>query len=157
MSCPDHETLSAFADSELDASERANIERHLTSCASCREFVEEMSRLDASGRVALRSISVTERRRSVVILETAKRSRWLALAAAAVIVATVPLSIWFFSSKPKPAVEPPRTVESFQGSTDEAFERWAEPYRRLRIPLVPLEELASDKRPEVVPITRDAL
>jgi anti-sigma factor RsiW len=156
MSCPDHEALSAFADRELDASERAAIEPHLSGCAACREFVDEMVRLDAHGRSSFRSISITDRRSPVAALEAGRWPRWMALAAAAVIFATISASIWFFGHRPQRVsvaeVQESRTDGKFEGTSDAAFERWARPYRGLRIPLVPLEDVANHKPPEVTPI-----
>lgn len=144
MPCPDHESLSAFADRGLDASEAAIIERHLAGCAACREVVEEMARLDACGRSAFRAIHVPARSSAIIVLETANRRRWLALAAAAVVFVTVSELIWFFAYRPQPARIPQRqsAAAAEAAFSDEAFERWAEPYRRLKIPLVPLEEVA---------------
>ncbi|PYL01113.1 MAG: hypothetical protein DME19_02645 [Verrucomicrobia bacterium] len=177
MSCFDPESLTAFADGEIDASAVAAIERHLHDCASCRQFVDEMRRLDACGRSALRTIHVMPHGRSVVIPEAATRPRVLrpvALAAAALIFVIVSGAFWFVAFRhrePRPAAAPiqaakspgstdrlntaqdkqPASGDDFRASSDETFERWAEPYRRLRIPLVPLEEVANHKPPEILP------
>ena len=46
--CPDDQTLAAYIDGTLDAEARAELERHLAECASCREVtVETAIALDA--------------------------------------------------------------------------------------------------------------
>ncbi len=54
MSCPDFEALSAFADGESPAAERASIDRHLSDCAACRRTVESI----AAERRALSGMAV---------------------------------------------------------------------------------------------------
>src|ERR1035437_3375970 len=60
MSCPDHQTISAFVDRELEAILAAEVERHVAKCAICRQLVEEMQWLDDRGRAALSAIRVEE-------------------------------------------------------------------------------------------------
>jgi anti-sigma factor RsiW len=44
VNCAEFEsTLADYVDGTLDASGRANLERHVTSCAGCREFSEEVT------------------------------------------------------------------------------------------------------------------
>jgi hypothetical protein len=60
------------------------------------------------------------------------------------------------SPAPRPSSPVGETVKPVQGDgaedSDEAFARWAAPYRRLQIPLVPLEEAASYRPPEILPM-----
>lgn len=78
-------------------------------------------------------------------------SRSVAIAAAAVIFVTLSVAALFVASR----LREPRYVATAIGSTissDEAFDRWAEAYRRLRIPLVPMEEVPNYRPHEVLPI-----
>lgn len=43
--CPSFETLSAFADGELDPVERATVADHVASCAICQEILQDISLL----------------------------------------------------------------------------------------------------------------
>src|SRR5882762_5009184 len=93
MSCPDHESLSAFADCEVDVAQVAAIERHLVVCASCREFVDEMRRLDDYGRASVQTITLPGYQSHVRITRRRIRlARPLTLAAAAAIL--VSLGTW---------------------------------------------------------------
>ena len=40
MSCPDHETLSAFSDGEVPEQQATQIREHATYCPDCREFLK---------------------------------------------------------------------------------------------------------------------
>ena len=181
MNCPDHESLSAFVDGELDPPATAFIERHLEDCAACREFVAEMRWLDTHGRTSLQAVRTTGWKRAVIPMLT-QRSRMthpLALAATAVVLASLSVTVWVVTNRPKEADLLGRTSEhakSFRETeqvtatearlpangverlapSDEAFERWAEPYRRLRIPLIPLEDVANYKPAVVRPIMPEA-
>ena len=64
----------------------------------------------------------------------------------------------YLPQEPRPTSAPiakaPQGVESDEsGMSDAAFARWAAPYQRLRIPLVPVEEAASYTPPEILPMT----
>ena len=48
MACPDYEArIMDWLDGELSAVERQTVENHLTACAACRNFSEELKSLDA--------------------------------------------------------------------------------------------------------------
>lgn len=92
MSCPDRETLSAFVDGAVEAPVLAEIERHLSGCAPCSEFVLEMRRLTAHGRASLQAISVPARAEPALLHSAPQRAGLLcalSLAAASVLLATV--------------------------------------------------------------------
>jgi len=160
MSCPEHELLSAVADGELERSLRAEIERHLSTCAPCRRFVEEMRDLEACGRSSLRAISVKTRPELLEVSHLSTRRsvmRPIALAAAAVVLVTVSVAVWLIAlrtQEPRQVSAPIRAAggDEFATSSDASFERWAEPYRQLRIPLVPLEEVANYTPPTLLPM-----
>jgi anti-sigma factor RsiW len=42
---PNDDLLNAYADGSLDATERADVERHLATCAACRQVVDEVSEI----------------------------------------------------------------------------------------------------------------
>lgn len=50
MSCPTHETLSAYSDDMLPTAEREPLLRHLSGCPLCRQRIDEMSALRQSLR-----------------------------------------------------------------------------------------------------------
>jgi len=51
---PNEDLLNAFADESIDPSDRADVERHLASCASCRQTVADLREvLRAAGALAL--------------------------------------------------------------------------------------------------------
>jgi anti-sigma factor ChrR (cupin superfamily) len=52
---PNEEFLNAYADGSIDASDRADVERHLASCPSCRQIVDDV-------REILRASGALERR-----------------------------------------------------------------------------------------------
>ncbi len=52
---PNEELLNAYADGSIDASDHADVERHLASCASCRQMIDDVREiLRASGALELR-------------------------------------------------------------------------------------------------------
>src|SRR5256885_7444466 len=52
---PNEDALHAYADGSLAASEAADIERHLASCVSCRQLVDDLRELlSATARLELR-------------------------------------------------------------------------------------------------------
>lgn len=91
--------------------------------------------------------------------------RPVTLAAAAVILAGGLVALWLVghTSKEPRSVPPPgkvATMAATEGrgggaSADESFARWAAPYRRLQIPLVPIEEAACYNPPEIRPALPD--
>jgi hypothetical protein len=96
-------------------------------------------------------------------------SRTVVLTAAAVVVVT--LLIVYRMKEPRPVSRPidtaetgptadqnhtaetaePASARKFREPSDEAFERWVEPYRRLRIPLAPMEAVANYKPSQILP------
>jgi anti-sigma factor RsiW len=178
MSCPELERLAAFADGALDATAGTEIERHLSACSSCRERVEEMSWLDVLGRSSVGAIQVSVERGPILLREAPNRKgllRPMALASAAVGLILLSFAAWRVSdrfqnqrraSAPQPAAadtaradrntntetDAPTDGAAFSGSWDEAFERWVERYRRLRIPLVPMEDLANFNLGRTIPV-----
>jgi anti-sigma factor RsiW len=170
MACPDHETLSAFTDGEVAAPGAVEIEHHLSTCGACRQFVAEMRELDAWGRSSLRAIKAAPRRPSSVILAI-PQPFWLRLlrpvplAAAAVIVAGFCLALWLAAPTghgPRTVPVPTRVAEKplvgdqkVTALDDEAFARWAAPYRQLRIPLVSVEEAGRYSPPPIRPALPD--
>lgn len=180
MSCPEQEMLSAFADDELEPSARAEIERHLTGCTACREFVEQMRWIDAFGRSSLRAIRVRTPSESKVVAEIHPKPRRVrALAMAAAVLALLPMALWLLAYGIRNPRVASRTVQTRLQSTtsfsnvtaateaaeskqakvfsDEVFERWAEPYRRLRLPLASMEEVANFTWPEIPPVRPEPL
>lgn len=180
MSCPELEMLSAFAADALDATAVTELERHLSTCSSCRQHVEEMRWLDTLGRSALGAIRVSVQRHPILLREAPSRMgllRPMALAAAAVGLILLSFAAWRiisdrFQDQRRALAPNQRAPESaraeqnqikaetggpvdgavFSGSSDEAFERWVEPYRRLRIPLVPMEDLANFNPGRAIPV-----
>lgn len=169
MSCPESEILSDFADGALDAAAGSKVEHHLSTCSSCREHVEEMRWLDALGRSSLGAIRVAVQRNSTALFEAPTRSGFLrpmALAAAAIGLILLSFAAWRISNgfrEPPRASEPNQQVSDSASEDqnqikaetgarmDETFERWVQPYRRLRIPLVPMEDLANFNTGRTVP------
>jgi hypothetical protein len=171
MSCPESELLSAFADGAIDAVAGAEVKRHLSTCVSCRERVEEMCWVDALGRSSLRAIRLVPASKPTVLRARPTSSRLflrpIAFAAAAVAIILVCFAAWRlddrFRETPRvstPSQRDPDSARSgqnqgktetgalmdssvFNGSPDEAFEHWVEPYRRLQIPLIPMERLSN--------------
>ena len=160
MSCPDQESLSAFADCELEVAEIAAIESHLAVCAACREFVNEMRRLDNYGRASLRAISVPASEKATLSAKT-QISLTPPVALAAVAVILLGFGTWVLThrlkeaareaAKARPATAEGESIRSrqFNPPSDEAFERWAAPFRRLHVPLLPMEKLADYKAAEI--------
>ena len=175
MTCPEKQLLSAFADGQLEDSDLITVERHLSACTSCRGFVEEMRQLNTFGRSSLEAIVVTKHLDLGAI--TARKCRLLrspVLATAAVLL-FLGMGAWYvFQELSKPPEEPafkevvatppnsepkihteggkPARTDPIRAFSNEAYERWAEPYRQLRIPLVPMEIVGSYKPPEILPI-----
>jgi len=127
-----------------------------------------LHQLDAWGWSSLRAIKVTAEPALRVVPLIAPRLRLVrpvALAAAAVFVAGVLVVLWLVApTRPAPrAVLAPGRVAKMAAtaertgaaSEDEAFARWAAPYRQLHIPLVPIEEAARYSPREIRPALQD--
>ena len=161
MSCPDHQTISAFADGELELAQAAEVERHIAQCASCRQLAEELRWVDDRGRAALRAIHVEEPNTANIVWWKSPARKWarpLSLAAAASVVLFLSIGIWIASSHFQTAVathqiESVTTTPESDGPAKEpddvAFEQWTAPYRELHIPLVSME-VAENYRPAVI-------
>jgi anti-sigma factor RsiW len=160
MSCPDRESLSAFADGAAEAASRAEIECHLAGCASCREFVAGMRQVNDRGRASLQAIRVDTRAEPMAIARKSSRTRLfraLIPAAAAVLLASVTalfIAQRINGGRTRPATaskqRPPE--EKFVMPSDADFEAWAAPYRRMHVPLVPLEDVPTYRPPEIRPM-----
>jgi anti-sigma factor RsiW len=158
MNCPNQVTLSAFCDGELSEGESGAIRRHVAECRDCRQFVNELRLLGHLGRAALAAIPAASSPAANVIQVTAQKHlspRFFSLtfAAAAAVLAWC-IFLWPNKPHPKPLESKSATRQSsgqIQQSEDAAFEQWAAPYRRLQIPLVPLDEAASYKPAPVQP------
>ncbi|HEX8523710.1 MAG TPA: zf-HC2 domain-containing protein [Tepidisphaeraceae bacterium] len=166
MSCPSDETLVMFVDGELDAPERETVARHVQTCSACGESVAEMRAVNRRGRSALREMRVDVQRDG-----TKARRRWvlrpMAVAAAIVIVVSVAAVVWMkghgaserkvaqlippHERTTRPATNPLATARAAPRLMDAEFERWSAGYRRKRIALVPMEEVAVFEPPEVRP------
>lgn len=165
MSCPDHQTIVAFVDGELETVQAAEMEQHLTACSNCRHFAEEVDWVENCGRAALRAIPVGEAVEAKIDWGAAprpKRVQTILLALAAMVAIALFLWTWLGAK----SLGPHEAQHQFaiggaamggagrrsQESEDAAFERWAAPYRRLQIPLVPVEEAASYDPAPISPI-----
>lgn len=174
MLCPNQESLAMLIDRELEVSETEAIRRHLAGCRSCREFVEELRRVDACGRAAVQAIPAPKYVPSISVSKT-RPEPWalpnFRFALAAVFIALA-VGAWFGTERlsRSPSPPPPETVaespSAAEGkSTDiptaehsntartseEAFARWVEPYQRLQIQLVPMETAANYRPPQILP------
>jgi anti-sigma factor RsiW len=100
---PNEDTLNAYADATLDPGERAEVERHLGACAACRSLVEDLRAIvNAASTIEFRDppVRAWARIERAIELETANdgpakagHHRWRWLAAAAVLVTAVGLTI----------------------------------------------------------------
>jgi anti-sigma factor RsiW len=162
MTCPEPENLAAFADGEPDPADAAAIEQHLARCAACARYVSDMRRLDILGRRALQQIRVTPSSPRLTVHRPKLR---MALAAAAVFLLAAAGAGWLMMSGsgrrlPVNRPETPQIVHdaAVEGATsatvsvsDEEFEQWAAPHRRRRIPLIPMEQVATYQASPVRP------
>ena len=154
MSCPDRESLSAFADGAVEAASRAELERHLVGCTHAANFGAGMCRLNERGRDSLQAIPVSARVKPIVVVRKASRPRLiraLALAAAAVLlmsVAALLIAHRIKASRPMPVMvsKQPPSEEKFVPPSDSDFEAWAAPFRRVHVPLVPMEDVPTTGR-----------
>jgi hypothetical protein len=69
--CPSHEALAGWIDRCLDITERTSIDRHLQSCAPCRQVVREVIDTQMSGDADLRQTP------GPTWLDVARRVWWL--------------------------------------------------------------------------------
>jgi anti-sigma factor RsiW len=163
MTCPEPQNLAAFADGELDPADAAAIEQHLAGCAACAQFVSAMRRLNVLGRNSLQQIRVQP---SSPRSRVSRPRLRIALAAAAVFLLALAGAGWLLMSgggRNSPVSGPVATpidggvaVEATTSPatvsvSDEEFEQWAAPLRRRRIPLVPMEQVATYQAPPVLP------
>src|SRR3954469_9383171 len=130
MTC-DHSTqIHAYHDGELPVSERAAVEAHLQTCADCRNLysdLHQMSRMSATApMVQISDIAMHRLRDRKYVLPDAgvmKIAGWLTAAAAAVLIAALPM--WHQQGATNPsvasaevldmvAVSPPSDGESTQ-------------------------------------------
>ena len=168
MCCPDHQTISAFADRELEAGQAIEVEAHIAKCASCRQLFEEMQWVDESGRTALNAIHVGEPATSNIVWWKPLRRKWprlLSLAAAAAVALAFSIWMWIASSHSTrhERASAPHQVENLTTPPPDgnsrsivwdgaAFEKWAEPYRQLHIPLVSMEMAENYQPAPILPI-----
>jgi anti-sigma factor RsiW len=171
MCCPDHQTISAFADGELEAGQAAEVERHIAKCSSCRQLVEELQWLADCGRGALSAIHVGETATPNIVWWKPLRRKWarpLSLAAAAAVLLALSIWPWIASSHfgrhqaasaphqiASVTATPPGRNGQSKESEDTAFEQWAAPYRELHIPLVSMEVVESYNPGPILPILPD--
>ncbi len=171
MSCPDPQNLSAFVDGELEAAQALEVERHVAACASCRQFVQEMQWLNDCGRAALRAIHVGDASTSNIVWSRPLWLKWarpMSLAAAAAVVLILSIWTWFalsHSSRDQTPAAPhqiasvratiPDAAGHSEESKDAAFAQWAAPYRKLQIPLVPMEVAVNYNPAPILPILPD--
>lgn len=162
MTCPSREHLSQWIDRSADDSKHAELKQHLSICSICRDEVNELVWLDRLGREAMRAIPVDTKRHTPADCSTSKsRHPTYILAKVAAVLFLFSFLLWelnreqetsnhnvsLVESKPEPLDTAPHVVVDkgtvIDGKSDAAFERWIMPYRQLRIPLIPIEDLAS--------------
>lgn len=174
MSCPDLQHLSEFADGELDSTQAADVERHVAECANCRQLLEEVHWLRDYGRAALRAIQVKEATTPNIVRWRPLWIQWarpvsLATATAAAVVLALSIWAWFVlhpsghNQTPTASHQIASVDETTSGARDQsseqaedaAFERWAAPYRKMQIPLVPMEVAANYAPTPIFPTLPD--
>lgn len=122
--CEDYSTpINDYVDGTLPAAERAALEAHLASCASCERTVADLSqmrraaqslpprrpRTDAWRQIADRlsaEMQTSAPRRSPALLATHWTRRGVALAAAAILVLAVASTLWLVRQPSAPAAPP---------------------------------------------------
>jgi Photosynthesis system II assembly factor YCF48 len=92
--CPDPETLAAYYERSLDATDTERCEIHLTGCPSCREQIAAMVRADESAIAGARPAGESE-------WAWLWDWRWLAPAAA-----VLALAVFWLARKPSPITTP---------------------------------------------------
>jgi anti-sigma factor RsiW len=174
MNCPDEQDLVAYADGELDADDRAAIERHLPMCSACSAYVADMRGLTSLGRASLARLPAAPRPAMRLVRPAWPRVVFGGLAAAAAVLVAA-LVAGRLMSEPKdrqivqvgPTTSETTSTQSTQRvrdaatpvvSNDELFREWAAAARR-RAPvrLVPMDEVASFRPPVDRPVTADDL
>jgi predicted anti-sigma-YlaC factor YlaD len=91
MICPDDETLEGFADGELDEAEWAEVERHIDTCAACRERFEATRRADAKAREALTTLKSSAP--PIALGLVSAKARRLSMPRAVAVAAAIALAI----------------------------------------------------------------
>ena len=148
MSCPDHTTLTLFVDGETEPERSEEVRRHIAECGACREEVESVRNLERTVRFALASIPVGSIRSTIPETRSGWRSGFRLAAVAALAFALV-LSLILFSpiemelprNSDKDEARSPLPEINPEAFSDETFESWAGPYKDLKIPLVPMDEV----------------
>jgi hypothetical protein len=167
MSCPDHQTLIAFLDQEIAPAESTALERHLAHCLECDAFVKELQALQRTCESSLKNLPSATLQELDFLKPRRRFLGWqIPLKAAAALMACLCVlglllahrlqrSPGDFSqpSLSRTEVSPPEAADASPARGDAAFERWAAPYRRLRVPLVPLEQLARYQPPLIPPLS----
>ena len=114
MSCADLR-LDEYLDGELDVPVRAEVERHLASCAACRGVLEESRRLESLLLKSAPAGAAPDSDRFVQVIRSRSRRRWGWGSAAAAAVMLGVLSI-VLSSLPRGTAdvraEPPGGVRN---------------------------------------------
>jgi anti-sigma factor RsiW len=168
MNCPEQQTILAFADGEIEAVQAAEVERHLTSCPNCSQFLAEMQWVSDCGRAALRAIPAGETASAEVVWPRNPWRNWARpapLAVAAMLLLALSTWKWFapndldFHQVPRRFAFDKPILAGAGGQSGEsaeaAFEQWAAPYRQLHVPLVPMEVAASYNPDPIEPILPD--
>lgn len=116
MSCEDYrERIALLAGGELPDAERAEVERHLAECEECHELAAELGEVrELLGALAQESASeavLAEVRSGVSeqIARSARRWRWVAVAAAAVVLMGVGIE-WRTGWRSEPGLPSPAPV-----------------------------------------------
>jgi len=135
---PNEAVLNEFVDGTLADAGRAEVERHLQSCADCRATVHDLRELAGAARtLAVREppARVWTRLERAIRLESGPPSRedgfgsaaarlrasrylWPALAAAAIVVLAVSMTLRFARPAARPAGAPAETADSTAAAAD---------------------------------------
>lgn len=118
MTCPDGETLSAYADGELGGAFEAEVAAHLEACPSCAAEVQSLSEVGHMAREAIAAIPA-DNVSPVFEVPTGttcgrRRLPWMATAAA-VLIAAAGLLVWRLETGKQPieaegSAKPPEAV-----------------------------------------------
>lgn len=110
--CPSEQTIAAYADQQLIASERYVIERHLSNCDRCLQQVGFLARTDAAWPDVPATLLQTALNRTS--RQNAPGSRfltpWIPAFAAALIVLTIFLSWSFRGKRPQSNLPDPQVI-----------------------------------------------